>query len=172
MSRRSAPLALALALALGGGCAYSAGDYRHGGSAFSGHRDRVGCLDVAIERRPDIDARAVGGYAAVLGYRFGNGCDHPVRLDLGELHVFGVDAEGDRLSLRAFDPRTQIRVARLAGRTAGGEVLAYAAPRPLVEVCVEVTSFGALLPTTEPATRWVCLARDGAARTPAEGSVW
>src|SRR5688572_558692 len=114
---RAAVLSVALI-----GCAYSPGSFSHFRQGFPGQRTTVGCLDVAIERRPDL----IGG-GTVLAYEFGNRCDRPAIVDLSRVTVVGRTYEGEQHELRAFDPSAEIRPLKLDGRLAGREAIAYPA---------------------------------------------
>src|SRR6185369_5263278 len=65
---RAAVLSVALTA-----CAYRPGSFSHLSENFPGQRTTVGCIDLSVERRPDL----IGG-GTVLAYAFGNRCDHPV----------------------------------------------------------------------------------------------
>jgi hypothetical protein len=144
-------VALACALV---GCAYQPGSFTHAPHDFVGQRVTIGCLDVAVERRPDA---AVG---PVLGYQFGNRCDHPALIDLGAARVIGRNPQGADVALRPYDPRREIRPAALDGRSVGTEALAYASDRPMLEVCADAAALAHAAPP-----RWLCFA----APSPAAG---
>lgn len=137
-------VALACALV---GCAYQPGSFTHAPRDFVGQRVTVGCLDIAIERRADA---AVG---PVLGYQFGNRCDHAVPIDLGAVAVIARDAQGAGVALRPYDPRSEIRPAGLDGRSVGAEALAYASDRPVLEICADAAGLAQVAPP-----RWLCFA--------------
>src|SRR5690606_3122588 len=105
----------------------------------------VGCLDLAIERQPDH------GSSAVLGYTFGNRCDRPATVDLAWVHVIGLTAEGAEIALTPYDPAGELRALKIDGRLVGREAIAYPAPAPLGQVCVDVASIAQHKPA-----RWLC----------------
>ncbi|MBA2540305.1 MAG: hypothetical protein H0V17_11760 [Deltaproteobacteria bacterium] len=129
------------------GC-YTGGSFASGLTRFGGTRTTVGCLDLAIDRRDDEE----GG--PVLAYRFGNRCDRPQVVDLGNATVIGRDAEGVEHRLAPFDPRLEIRPLPIDARLAGGEVLAYPSHVDLVQVCVDAASIVHAQPE-----RWLCFAK-------------
>jgi hypothetical protein len=133
------------------GCAYQPGSFRYGAgpaAAFAGQRATIGCLDVEVARRPDRDA------GAVLQYRFGNRCNRPVEVDLHGVAVVGRLGDGRELLLAPYDPRLELRPARLGGRSSGGEAIAYPTPQPAARVCVDAASIVHARPA-----RWLCLGR-------------
>src|SRR5574338_95138 len=85
---RSAVLSVALA-----GCAYSPGSFSHFAQGFPGQRTTVGCIDLAVERRPDTP-----GGSAVLAYDFGNRCDHPATIDFSQVKVRARTYDGKDLA--------------------------------------------------------------------------
>ena len=127
------------------GCAYQPGSFAHAQHDFVGQRVSLGCLDIAVERRADA---AMG---PVLGYQFGNRCDHPALIDLGAARVIGRDAQGADVALRPYDPQREIRPAEIDGRGVGAEALAYASDRPLSEVCADAAALAHAVPP-----RWLC----------------
>lgn len=149
---------VAVAVAVAGalaGCGYQAGSYASGGQVFLGERTRVGCLDLAVARRPDL------GDQAVIEYSFGNRCDGPQVIDLAYVHVVGRGADGREARLWPYDPRNELMALELDGHTAGTEALAYPADQPIAQVCVDVESlshrgparflcFGRVDPSGEP----------------------
>ena len=106
------------------GCAYQSGSFDSELQEFPGQRTAVDCLDVSIQRRPDLPQGD-----AVLAYAFGNRCDHPALVDLSAAIVVGRDDRGT-VKLAAFDPFHEIKPLRLDGRAVGKEALSY---RPLVQ---------------------------------------
>ena len=142
---RVASLAAALV-----GCAYSPGSYTHFRQSFPGQRTTVGCIDLAIERRPDVNAGA-----AVLAYEFGNRCDHPATIDLARTRVLAQTYSGERIELRPYDPNGEIRTLKIDGRGAGAEAIAYFADEAIAQVCVNAATVAQL---TED--RWLCFSRD------------
>lgn len=141
---RAAVLSVALI-----GCAYRPGSFSHPSQGFPGQRTTVGCLDLSVERRPDL----IGG-GTVLAYEFGNRCDHAATVDLESVVVVGRTYEGEQRPLYAFDPDREIRPLQLDGRTAGREAIAYPdGTAHLAEVCVDAASLA-----HETPARWLCFA--------------
>ncbi|HEY5926605.1 MAG TPA: hypothetical protein VIV11_33185 [Kofleriaceae bacterium] len=138
---RAAVLSVALAA-----CAYSPGSFSHYRQDFPGQRTTVGCIDVSVERRPDLTS---GG--TVLAYEFGNRCDHPATIDFTRAKVLARTFNGVDLTLSAFDPEWQIKPQQLDGRSIGAEAIAYPSDERLAEVCVDVASITAQTPA-----RWLC----------------
>ena len=95
------------------GCAYQPSSFRFQGERFAGDHVRVGCLDLAIARRPDLDG------AAVLAYRFGNRCGDAATIDLARVRVRGITEGGEEVALAPFDPKSELEPLRLDGRWAG-----------------------------------------------------
>lgn len=62
------------------GCSYGPGSFAWPGQHFPGERATVGCLDIAVLRRPDMTEGEMR--SAVLEYQFGNRCNHHVVVDL------------------------------------------------------------------------------------------
>src|SRR5687767_10668318 len=62
---------MAIACCVLAGCTYKPGSFGYYGS---GQRVTVGCLEIAIDRRPDMEG------APVLHYHFGNRCKTPVEV--------------------------------------------------------------------------------------------
>jgi len=139
------------------------------GAAFAGQRATVGCLDVAVARRADRES------SAVLQYQFGNRCNRDVEVALGRVAVIARFADGSEEALVPYDPRFQIRPARLSGRLTGQEAIAYPTPRRALQVCADLSTItpaavahaaarrpGAPSDPDAPAapSRWLCFAAD------------
>ena len=129
-------------------CAYRPGSFSHYSQDFPGQRTTVGCIDVSVERRPDLTS---GG--TVLAYEFGNRCDHAAPIDFTNVKVLARTFAGEDLALSAFDPEGQIMPQRLDGRASGAEAIAYPSDDRLSEVCVDVASLAHATPA-----RWLCFA--------------
>jgi hypothetical protein len=129
------------------GCAYNPGSFTHIQVQFAGHQMTVGCLDLAIDRRPDLPSGD-----AVVGYAFGNRCDHPTAVDLLAVNVIGRTADGREVELLPYDPRHDIQPLEIDGRLAAKEAIAYPSTVPLVEVCIDVASI-----THAKPARWLCV---------------
>ncbi|HET7501288.1 MAG TPA: hypothetical protein VFK02_09810 [Kofleriaceae bacterium] len=140
------------------GCGYRPGSFAWTQGAFTGERATVGCLDVAIERRPDV---LIG---PVLRYQFANRCDHLATVDLPAASVVGRTAEGAEIALAPYDPRAELRAAALDGRSAGSESLAYPADDPIAQLCVDLAALA-----HDPTPRWVCVGATAAGTTNAAG---
>lgn len=140
---RAAVLSVALTA-----CAYRPGSFSHYRQDFPGQRTTVGCIDVAVERRPDLTS---GG--TVLAYEFANRCDHAAPIDFTNVKVLARTYGGEDLALDAFDPEGQIAPQRLDGRTVGAEAIAYPSDERLAEVCVDAASLA-----HETPARWMCFA--------------
>jgi hypothetical protein len=136
------------ALLFAGCITYKPGAFASDGKVFVGERATVGCLDLAVARRPDMQAKAV------LEFAFGNRCDKPAPVDLAYAKVIGRTADGSERRLIPYDPDSQLMALRLDGRTSGREALAYSSESPLVQVCVDVASIAQTTPE-----RWVCFAQ-------------
>ena len=152
---RAAVLSVALA-----GCAYRPGSFSHYSQDFPGQRTTVGCIDLAVQRRPDL---STGG--AVLGYQFGNRCDHPAPIDLAEVKVLARTYDGHDVALTPFDPEWELKPLQIDGRATGEEAIAYPSLTRLAEVCVDVASL-----THESPARWLCFASTDLPPTIAEVS--
>ncbi len=140
---RAAVLSVALAA-----CAYRPGSFSHFAQDFPGQRTTVGCIDLSVERRPDLT-----GGGTVLAYEFGNRCDHPAAIDFTQVIVRARTYDGKDMRLEAFDPDGQIKPLQIDGRTAGKEAIAYPSEDRLAEVCVDAASL-----THEAPARWLCFA--------------
>jgi hypothetical protein len=144
--------ALAGSAALAGCAAYQPNSFSDGPrpvDAFAGQHATVGCLDVAVARRPDY------GPSAVLQYQFGNRCNRAVTVDLQRLTVVGRHADGSETTLAPYDPEQELHPALLAGRLSGREALAYPSQRAVSQICVDVSTIvsGAARPP-----QWLCFA--------------
>jgi hypothetical protein len=137
--------ALACALA---GCAYKPGSFASSKSEFTGQRASVGCLDIAVDRKGDLEI------GPVLAFQFANRCDRVTTIDLGAAVVIGRSAEGD-VPLLPYDPAGEIKPVALDGRTIGGETLAYPANRALPQVCIDVATLA-----QAGASQWLCIGAD------------
>jgi hypothetical protein len=136
---------IALAMCALIGCAYQPGSFSYPPNRFAGQRATVGCLDVAVERRPDL---SIG---PVLSYEFANRCDRPTLVDLSAAAVVGRDPQGTDVELRPYDPRAELRPASLDGRNAGAEALAYPSDRPVPQICVDAATL-----VHQGPPRWLC----------------
>lgn len=130
------------------GCAYRPGSFARYGEAFAGQPVTVGCLDLAIERRPDLSPRE-----PVLAYAFGNRCARSAVVDLAGARVVGRTDDGREVDLSPFDPKHEIRPLRVDGRWTGKEALAYPSEVAIAQVCVDAGSIA-----HEPDARWLCFA--------------
>jgi len=138
----------ALVLAATAGCSYDPGAFAYPGRQFPGQRVTVGCLDISVDRRADMDDKVV------LDYQFGNRCNESVVVDLVRVPVSGRTTTGEEVTLAAFDPKFEIVALRLAARQAGGEALAYSYPneQALSQICTDAAAI-------DPGARehrWLC----------------
>jgi hypothetical protein len=136
----------AIAVVCLAGCAYHPGSFSQHANPFDGERVTVGCLDLGIARRHDLDPKA-----AVVSYEFGNRCAEPAVVDLARASVVGRTVDGQEVALAPYDPKGEVRSLELDGRWAGKEVLAYPSETPLVEVCVDAASIA-----HRAGAQWVC----------------
>jgi hypothetical protein len=128
------------------GCAYSPGSVFSSSPTFAGQQATLGCIDLEIERRPDLPTGS-----AVVSYSFGNRCDHPAVVDLAAIAVVGRTEKSQQV-LAAYDPDHEIEVLRIDGRAVGREVISYQSDTPMQEVCIDVASI-----VHAPPARWLCL---------------
>jgi hypothetical protein len=135
-------LAATVALA---GCGYQSGSFDSLEHPFVGNHVTVDCLDVAVSRRADLP----DGHA-VVSYTFGNRCDHPVIVDLERVAVVGRTADGQSISLAAYDPHHELAARRLDGRTVGGEAISYEGTDPPAQICDDAASL-----TPAPSSAWM-----------------
>jgi hypothetical protein len=129
------------------GCAYTPDSFSSTSHRFPGQHTTVGCLDISVDRRADMQD------AAVLDYQFGNRCNDDVLVDLGSARVVGRTMDGTEIALVAHDPAFEIRATKLPARRVGGEAIAYPTKVQLAQVCVDAAS---LVEAKE--TRWLCFA--------------
>jgi hypothetical protein len=145
MIARRVALVLAVALTIAA-CAHQAtSSTQRPSHDFVGQRSSVGCLDIAIDRRTDT------GSSAVLGFTFGNRCEHPTVIDLAWVNVIGRTSNGAEVTLVPYDPKGELSVVKLDGRQMGAESITYPAPEALGQLCVDVAS----LAQQKPA-QWMC----------------
>ena len=129
------------------GCAYQPNSLFSSSPTFAGQQATLGCIDLEIERRPDL----LNG-SAVVSYTFGNRCDHPAVVDLATISVVGRTDKSQRM-LTAYDPDHEIEALKIDGRAVGKEVISYRSETPLREICIDVASI-----VHAPPARWLCLA--------------
>lgn len=129
------------------GCAYQPGSFRYMTEHFDGQITTIDCLDIAVDRQPDL----VSG-AAVVRYMFGNRCDHPAIVDLASAAVVGRTTDEQQLALAAYDPRHELAVLRIDGRAFGREAIAYPAQTPLGVICVDAASIA-----HAGTVQWLCV---------------
>lgn len=129
------------------GCGYQSGSFDSPVRHFAGSLITVDCLDLAIDRRPDLP----DGHA-VVSYTFGNRCDHPVLVDLAQVDVVGHDADGRSFELAAYDPRHEIEALRIDGRVVGGEAIAYESDESPQQICVDAAAISHV-----PTPAWLCI---------------
>lgn len=114
------------------GCAYHAGSFGAWGHDFAGERLTLGCLDLAVDRRPD------GPLGAIVAYDLGNRCDHAIRVDFSAASVIGRTGSGDE-NLAPYDPKHELHARWLDGRAVARETVEYRSSEPLAarDVCVD-----------------------------------
>jgi hypothetical protein len=106
---------------------------------------RVGCLDVAVDRRTDL------GTTAIVSYAFENRCGQAAEVDLGWAQVIGRTAEGAELALI---PTKQVAPVMVGAHEQSQTTLAYqnpAAPAPIGQLCVDIASLAQQTPA-----QWRC----------------
>jgi hypothetical protein len=126
------------------GCAYKAASSNETTREVR-ERSRVGCLDVGVDRRPDL------GPNAVVSYAFENHCAQAATIDLAFAQVIGRTAEGNELALVPMKKESAITVEPHAS---GETTLAYpnpASPAPLGQLCIDVASLAQQTPA-----QWRC----------------
>jgi hypothetical protein len=130
------------------GCAYQPGSFSIVGAPFSGPHVALGCIDLSVDRRPDVSP-------PIVRYMFANGCNHRVTLDLATVRVVGRDHDGHQLAMTAYDPHHEIRPLPLGARLVSDERIEYHATdeRPIDSVCIDVGGVDGSVARTE---RWVC----------------
>ena len=127
------------------GCAYQSGSWSSELQTFRGQRASTDCVDISVDRRPDLPQGDV-----VLAYAFGNGCDHPATIDLATAVVVGGTRDGT-VQLAAYDPGGELQSLELDGRAVGHETISYPRSTPTNDVCVDAASITHTLPM-----RWLC----------------
>ncbi|MBX3159508.1 MAG: hypothetical protein KF773_26290 [Deltaproteobacteria bacterium] len=132
-----------------GGCAYRPGSFHSEGDWFRGSIATVECLDVAIERSPDLSDGS-----PVVGYTFGNRCNQPAIVDLSGATVVGHADDGSVVPLTAKDPFGELRPLYLDARATGHESISYAVAGEVTSVCVDVNAVA----RTFGNARWLCVA--------------
>src|SRR5580765_622370 len=124
---------VALCAALG--CAYSPGSFDLGPHHPNEQHATVGCLDIATSRE-----------GMRIRYQVGNRCDSPALVDLAHVPVFG-----DLEQLRPYDPRLELREARLGGQMTAEEMIEYRDADTPSKLCVDVAAIGHASPS-----QWQC----------------
>jgi hypothetical protein len=142
MIARRLALILGIALAIAA-CAYKPASPQTPSQDFVGQRTQVGCVDIAVERHVDRPS------GAVLGYTFGNRCDHPAVIDLAWGTVIGRTANGAEVALIPDDP--EAGAIHLDANQAGSRSIAYPSQDSVGQLCVDVAS----LAQQKPA-QWLC----------------
>ena len=142
-------VAVATAFSVLAGCAYRAGSFDSVNQEFTGSHTSAGCLDLAIERRPDLERRPVVAYA------FGNRCDVPTVVDLANVAVVARTTDAV-VTLKPYDPEQEIVARELDAHAVGSEAIAYLSESPAHELCVDAASIAQV---GEP--RWLCFAAAG-----------
>jgi hypothetical protein len=135
------------AIVLLGACAYQPGSFHDAQGHFAGTRITVDCLDLAIERRPDLRDGC-----KVVSYAFANRCDQPATVDLAAVRVVGRARDGADIALVPYDPKRELRPLVLDGRAAGREAIAYGGGTDVASVCIDAASI-----TRANGSRWLCV---------------
>jgi hypothetical protein len=145
---------VAVLLAATGCLAYGPGSYNDLGAPFPGKRVALGgCLDLSVSMIEDDVA-----HGRVVHYTFGNGCWHPVVVDLGSVRAYTRDGHGIVRRLAAYDPKHELAPLRIESLWRGNESIEYRDNRddPPESICVDVGGIDAEAPRIE---RWVCMSQ-------------
>jgi hypothetical protein len=134
-------------------CAYRPGSFqRRLGPPMPGERATVGCLDVAVQPRAELEATG-----QVIEVSFANRCDHPTVVDFAAMRATTRHGGAER-ALRIYDPHGEIRPLKLEARTVASEVVELQiASRPeetVANACVDVGG----LARWDGGERWICVA--------------
>jgi len=124
------------------GCAYKAASSSETTREVTSERSHLGCLEVGIDRRGDL------GNAAVVRYAFENHCAERTSVDLGWATVIGRTAEGSEVALIPTKKESSVTIEPHA---TGETTLAYPAPAPIGQLCVDVASLAQQTPA-----QWRC----------------
>lgn len=127
----SRPVRVAVLALVASGCGYKPGAFTGPAEPFTGRPSTVGCLDLAVTRKPDSKV------GPVLAFDFGNRCLTPAVVDFQHARVEGVTVHGQRIALAPYDPQFEIALARVDARGLGHEAIAYAATEPLTQLCID-----------------------------------
>jgi hypothetical protein len=115
------------------------------GVTVSSAASQVSCLDVRVVGIRLAAERAhhllLPPSVQLYGFVFGNRCDAPVRVDFTQVRATARLANGARVPLKAFDPRSELRPAMLGPRRSGSETIEFDSPNddPIASVCVDMT---------------------------------
>ncbi|MBA3465673.1 MAG: hypothetical protein H0T46_37420 [Deltaproteobacteria bacterium] len=123
------------------GCAYKAASSNETTREVR-DRSRVGCLDVGVDRHRDL------GNTAVVSYSIENHCGQMQKIDLGWAQVIGRTAEGNEVALVPAKKESSVAVAPHA---TGETTLAYPAPAPIGQLCIDIASLAQQAPA-----QWRC----------------
>lgn len=118
------------------GCAYKAASSTDTSREIQ-DRSRVGCLEIGVDRRTDL------GSSAVVRYAFENHCAQPTSVDLGWANVIGRTAEGNELALMPSKKDSSVTI---GAHGEGETTLAYPAPTPIGQLCVDINSLAQKTP--------------------------
>ena len=83
--------------------------------------DRFACLDANVDATHRSEADG-----PVVIVRLGNRCEHSIRVDLGAMQVVGVDDNGVRVPMTAYDPRHEIGPRSMDARAHGEKWIEFA----------------------------------------------
>jgi len=117
------------------GCAYHPGSFELGPHHTGEQRASIDCLDIAVSRE-----------GMRIRYQIGNRCDDPAVVDLSHVSVFG-----DGKLLRPYDPRLELRAARLDARMTAEEMIEYRDADTPRQLCVDLASIAHASPA-----KWQC----------------
>ena len=99
--------------------------------------EHIGCLDIDVARGSRSEAAG-----PVVVYTLGNRCEHAIRVDLGAVHVVGIDEAERRIDMEPYDPGHAIGPRDMDARAHGEEWIEYHPifPTPIFAVDVDVAS--------------------------------
>jgi hypothetical protein len=144
---------VAIAVVASGCFAYSRGSFVDT-APFPGKRVMLGgCLDLSVAMVEDNLATG-----RVVQFSFGNGCWHPVTVDLASVRAYTTDGGGCQRWLTAYDPKHELVPLAIESVWSASERIEYAADThdAPTSICVDVGGVDASVPRTE---RWVCMAQ-------------
>ena len=123
------------------GC-YKAASSKTSDTAREVRASRVGCLDVAVDRRTDL------GTTAIVSYAFENRCGTTETVDLGWAQVIGRTADGAELALIPTKKEAAVTV---GAHEQTQTTVAYPSPAAIGQLCVDIASLAQQTPA-----QWRC----------------